>query len=45
MALGIKYEYVEYIKQYGPPPDGIFNEEKLAAIRIELGISENSTVI
>jgi len=38
MSLGIKYEYIEYIKRYGPPYNGIFDECKLNDIRIELNI-------
>lgn len=37
--LNVKYEYVEYIKRYGPPTNGIFEEEKLILLRKELGIS------
>jgi hypothetical protein len=36
-VVGIKYEYIEYIKRYGPPTDGIFDPVKLEALRIELG--------
>lgn len=45
MVVGVKYEYVEYIKRYGPPSDGIFEEAKLVALRTELGISANSGTI
>lgn len=38
MAIGVKYEYVEYIKRYGPPHRGKFDEHKLRKIRKELGI-------
>ena len=38
MMLGIKYEYVEYIKRYGPPCDGKFNEVILDELRKELNI-------
>lgn len=41
MALGVKYEYVEYIKRYGPPIKGKFDEDKLNIIREELGIENN----
>jgi hypothetical protein len=41
MVLGVKYEYVEYVKRYGPPLKGKFDEELLKEIRIELGISNN----
>jgi hypothetical protein len=43
MNLGVKYEYIEYIKRFGPPTDGKFEEEKLKQLRIELGIDTNST--
>ena len=45
MTLGVKYEYVEYIKRYGPPKKGKFDEEKLEEIRIELGITADSGTI
>lgn len=45
MALGVKMEYIEYIKRYGPPIKGKFDEEKLEELRAELGISANDTVI
>ncbi len=35
--VGIKVEYMEYIKRYGPPTDGIFDPVKLEELRIELG--------
>jgi len=38
MMLGVKYEYIEYIKRYGPPCDGIFDAIKLEQLRVELGI-------
>jgi hypothetical protein len=41
MVLGVKYEYVEYIKRYGPPENGKFNEELLEKIRKEFGISSS----
>jgi hypothetical protein len=40
MTLGVKYEYVEYIKRYGPPCDGKFNETILEELRKELGIEQ-----
>ncbi len=43
MVLGVKLEYVEYIKRYGPPTDGIFEEAKLQLLRAELGILEENT--
>ena len=45
MVLGVKYEYVEYIKRHGPPINGKFDPEKLEAIRIELGISQTTDTI
>lgn len=38
MPLGIKYEYIEYIKRYGPPLNGQFDELLLNGIRRELNI-------
>jgi hypothetical protein len=38
MNLEVKYEYIEYITRYGPPIDGIFDETKLAELRVELGL-------
>jgi hypothetical protein len=38
MNLEVKYEYIEYIKRYGPPLDGIFDESKLALLRNELAL-------
>jgi hypothetical protein len=45
MVLGVKIEYLEYIKRFGPPSDGIFEENKLKQLRAELGISENNSGI
>jgi hypothetical protein len=45
MNLGIKYEYIEYIKRYGPPVKGKFDETLLQGLRIELGISNDSNTI
>lgn len=42
MAISVKYEYIEYIKRYGPPEDGIFDEAKLDILRQELGISNQT---
>ena len=36
--IGVKYEYVEYVKRYGPPTNCIFDQALLFAIRLELGI-------
>ncbi len=36
--IGVKVEYLEYIKRYGPPKDGIFDEKLLEQLRIELGV-------
>ncbi len=38
MNIGVKWEYLEYIKRYGPPECGKFCDEKLDRIRIEFGI-------
>jgi len=38
MMLGVNYEFVEYIKQYGPPQKGKFDPILLEKIRKELGI-------
>ncbi len=38
MSLGVKQEYIEYIKRFGPPPDGVFDEAILILLRAELGI-------
>jgi hypothetical protein len=38
MSIGIKYEFIEYIKRYGPPHRGKFDEKKLRIIRKELNI-------
>lgn len=45
MILGVKYEYIEYIKRFGPPDNGIFDEERLKALREELGIDLNANTI
>jgi hypothetical protein len=37
-TLGVKLEYLEYIKRYGPPCDGKFCEEKLRCLRAEMGL-------
>lgn len=36
--IGVKVEYLEYIKRYGPPKDGIFEETLLQQLRVELGV-------
>ncbi len=36
--IGVKYEYIEYIKEFGPPLDGIFDQQKLITLRIRLGL-------
>jgi hypothetical protein len=36
-TVGVKVEYMEYLKRYGPPEDGIFDPVKLEQLRIELG--------
>jgi hypothetical protein len=45
MTVGIKYEYVEYIKRYGPPDDGKFDPIKLDLLRKELNISTDTYTI
>lgn len=37
-TVGVKQEYLIYIQRYGPPKDGIFDESKLNAIKLELSI-------
>jgi hypothetical protein len=44
MTIGVKYEYVEYIRRHGPPVNGIFDEAKLNVIRIELGMNTNPSL-
>jgi len=44
-AMGIKQEYMEYIKRYGPPLNGKFDETLLQKLRDELGISTASYTI
>lgn len=44
MMLGIKVEYMEYIRRYGPPEGGKFDEGKLEIIKNELGISVENTL-
>ena len=44
MSLGIKYEYVEYVKRYGPPPKGKFDTTILNQLRVELGISTENNL-
>jgi hypothetical protein len=38
MTLGVKQEYIEYIKRFGPPPNGVFDESILILLRAELGV-------
>jgi hypothetical protein len=38
MSIAVSQEYIEYIKRYGPPPNGKFVPLKLHLLRIELGI-------
>jgi hypothetical protein len=45
MVLGVSYEYIEYIKRYGPPVNGKFDQEKLVLLRAELGISQSDSTI
>jgi hypothetical protein len=42
MTIAIKYEYIEYIRRYGPPDEGKFDEYKLEKIRKELGITSTN---
>jgi hypothetical protein len=39
MVIGVKIEYLEYIKRYGPPSNGLFDETLLQRLRTELGIA------
>lgn len=41
IPLGLKYEFIEYIKRYGPPPNGKFDQTLLNGIRLEFGIKTN----
>lgn len=45
MVLGVAVEYLEYIKRYGPPDNGVFDPAKLQLLRSELGISSTSNTI
>lgn len=36
--VSIHMEYLTYVKKYGPPQDGIFDETLLAGLRKELGL-------
>ncbi len=38
IPVGVKYEYVMYIKEYGPPVNGKFDENLLEGLRRQLGI-------
>lgn len=38
VTLGVRYEFIEYIKRYGPPVAGIFDENLLNIIRQQLNI-------
>jgi len=44
MVVGVRQEYVEYIKRYGPPVKGKFDEGLLNILRQELGISSITTI-
>jgi hypothetical protein len=35
MVLGLKFEYAVYLERYGPPPDGQWDENRLALIRLQ----------
>lgn len=38
MKLGVKREFIEYIRRYGPPENGKFNKHKLRELREEFGL-------
>jgi hypothetical protein len=38
MTIGVKMEYIEYIRRFGPPGNGVFDPCKLEELRCELGI-------
>ncbi len=38
MTIGVKMEYIEYIRRFGPPDNGVFDPCKLEELRCELGI-------
>jgi hypothetical protein len=38
VTLGVRYEFIEYIKRYGPPVAGIFDENLLNILRQQLGL-------
>jgi hypothetical protein len=40
MTLGVKMEYIEYIRRFGPPDNGVFEPCKLEDLRKELGIED-----
>jgi hypothetical protein len=42
--LNVKYEYIEYIKRYGPPTNGVFDEDKLKKLRTELGLDTQTSL-
>ena len=44
MTLGIKIEYLEYVKRYGPPEGGRFDNDKLQLIKDELGITSEASL-
>ena len=45
MVVGVRMEYVEYIKRFGPPVKGKFDENLLNELRIEMGIPLISNTI
>ena len=45
MVLGVAVEYLEYIKRYGPPDNGIFDPIKLDLLRTQLGITATSKTL
>lgn len=44
MMLAIKVEYMEYVRRYGPPDGGKFDQEKINIIKNDLGITDNNTL-
>jgi hypothetical protein len=44
MMIAIKPEFLEYIRRYGPPEGGKFDQQKLQIVRTELGVSAENTL-
>jgi len=40
VVIGVRMEYLEYIKRYGPPLDGKFDEHRLHHLRHEMGLED-----